>query len=311
VDDSEEMAKTVANPSGTAKGRNRPETRTKSQPPGEGRLVIMDNTPECNRLRKLCREHIGKAYPPRSVSNIFEHLREEMYIETSGICGAGDGLHIKSTFVKGQIVGVYEGIEVEETDGDYVLEIERGGNGVRWINADPAVTDRVSIFGKMNEDLHEGEYNAEIGEDGFIKMLTDCTNGELLTRYGPKYNWDQLKQKALLGLVNEVEKIFPSMRSKIMRSWVDVKASSCALHTWVRKVIEGRCGLNELHGILCHEDLEPLNSEEERMMIYLTFGPTSTKFNYKHFGHPIKGEVLTTEIKASRSGRRIKELSKR
>ena len=25
------------------------------------------------------------------------------------------------------------------------------------------------MFGKMNEDLHQGEYNAEIGEDGFIR----------------------------------------------------------------------------------------------------------------------------------------------
>ena len=79
-----------------------------------------------------------------------------MYIETSGICGAGDGLHIKSTFIKGQIVGVYEGIEVGETDGDYVLEIKRGRNGVRWINADPSVTDRVSIFGKRTRTCMKG-----------------------------------------------------------------------------------------------------------------------------------------------------------
>jgi hypothetical protein len=96
-----------------------------------------------------------------------------------------------------------------------------------------------------------------------------------------------------------------------MRSWVDIKASSCALQTWVRRLIEGKGLGNELHGILCHEDLEPLNSEEERMMIYLTFGPTSAKFNYKHFGHLINEEVIETEIKTSRSGRRIKEPSKK
>ena len=40
-------------------------------------------------------------------------------------------------------------------------------------------------------------------------MLSNCDNGELLTRYGPKYNWDALKQKALLGLTVEVDSLFP------------------------------------------------------------------------------------------------------
>ena len=73
------------------------------------------------------------------------------------------------------------------------------------------------MFGKMNEDLHQGEYNAEIGEDGFIRMLSNCDSGELLTRYGPKYNWDALKQKALLGLTAEVGNLFPSMQVKYLK----------------------------------------------------------------------------------------------
>ena len=45
---------------------------------------------------------------------------------------------------------------MDETEGDYILEIEGGKRGLRWINADPTKTDRISMFGKMNEDLHQG-----------------------------------------------------------------------------------------------------------------------------------------------------------
>ena len=38
-------------------------------------LVVMDKSEECNRLRRLCKEHRWMTYPPRIVSNMFEtHL---------------------------------------------------------------------------------------------------------------------------------------------------------------------------------------------------------------------------------------------
>ena len=278
-----------------------------AEPLNNGTQVIMHNSRECHRLRRLCKEHKGPTYPSECVTNIFEHLREEMHTDVSGISGAGDGLFIRTSLIKNQIVGVYEGVEVDETEGDYILEIEGGKRGLRWINADPTKTDRISMFDKMNEDLHQGEYNAKIGEDGFIRMLSDCDSGELLTRYGPKYNWDALKQKSLLALAAEVGVLFPSMHGKILEDWKLVKESTCALQNWVRKLIDGRCADNELHGIRCYDDLEDMNSEEERMMLYLTFGPTAKKFNFRHFGHPVQESEAGPTVKTSRSGRQIRE----
>jgi hypothetical protein len=50
-----------------------------------------------------------------------------------------------------------------------------------------------------------------------------------------------------------------------------------------------------------------MNSEEERMMLYLTFGPTAKKFNFRHFGHPAQESEVGPTVKTSRSGRQIKE----
>ena len=83
--------------------------------------LIMDKSGECNRLRKLCKGHMGLTYPPKCVANMFEHLRDELHTEASDIVGAGDGLFTGTPLVKNQIVGVYEGIEVNETEGEYVL----------------------------------------------------------------------------------------------------------------------------------------------------------------------------------------------
>ena len=49
--------------------------------------------------------------------------------------------------------------------------MKREGAANIWVDADPKLGDRVSLFGKMNEDLHTVKYNAEIGEDGFIRIL--------------------------------------------------------------------------------------------------------------------------------------------
>ena len=148
---------------------------------------IQDGSRECDKLRMICRKSRGSQYPPREVTNMFEHLRDNLEVRASGIEGAGEGLFVgNETMRKNQIVGVYEGRITQEAEGPYVLELTND-EGKRWIDADPKKTDRISIFGKMNEDLHEGRYNAEISEDGFIKLIRDCKNEELFTKYGEKF----------------------------------------------------------------------------------------------------------------------------
>jgi hypothetical protein len=65
-------------------------------------------------------------------------------------------------FIKDEIIGAYEGDIIEETEGPYVLKITREGAPDIWVDADPNLGKRISIFGKMNMDLHKGRYNAEL-----------------------------------------------------------------------------------------------------------------------------------------------------
>ena len=52
---------------------------------------------------------------------------------------------------------------------------------------------------------------------------------------------------------------------------------------WVRKLIEGRCLNNELHGIKIveQEDQEIGMSEVDRVTLFLTYGPNSKRYNFK------------------------------
>ena len=106
----------------------------------------------------------------------------------------------------------------------------------------------------MNEDLHSGRYNAEIGEDGFIKIIEECEEEELFTRYGSKYNWDAIKQKALTGLKIDIKKLFPEHENRITSEWSELKKKQDSISRWVRRVINGRTTSSERHGIICWED---------------------------------------------------------
>jgi hypothetical protein len=218
-----------------------------------GNRAVLHKSDDCERIRRICRKNNGTTYPPVVVTNIFEHLRAGMTTRPSAIAGAGDGLHIGRAVKKDQIIGVYEGIVVAEAEGEYVLEIGNGKKRTIWVDADPRITPRLSVFGMMNESFDEEKYNAELGEDGFIRALRDCSDEELFTKYGPKYNWDPIKTRALHKLIDEVEERFPTMRGRISRSWSSILESSCNLEMWVRRVIEGRCANNELHGIKIEE----------------------------------------------------------
>jgi hypothetical protein len=152
-----------------------------------------------------------------------------------------------------------------------------------WIDADPIKTTRISFFGKMNENFDNEKYNTELGEDGLIRALRDCCDEELFTKYGPKYNWDSLKTRALHNLVDEVNKLFPTMKGYISRDWRSIMDSTRHLDIWVRRLIEGRCLNNELHGveIIDREDQESAMSEVDRLILFLTYGPNSKRYNFR------------------------------
>jgi hypothetical protein len=168
------------------------------------------------------------------------------------------------------------------------------------VDADPNKTARTSFFGKMKEIFDEGKFNAELGEDGFIRTLRDCSDEELFTKYGPKYNWDSLKTNALHKLVDEIDESFPTMRGQISRDWQSILESNCDLELWVRKLIEGRCSNSELHGIriIERDDIEDRMSEIERTVFFLTYDPTGKRFNFRNFNRVMES---MTECGASRT----------
>ena len=70
--------------------------------------------------------------------------------------------------------------------------------------------------------------------------------------------------------MEEVEKRFPTMKGYISRDWESILESTCALDMWVRKLIEGRCVNNELHGIkiVDRDDQEIGMSEVDRLILF-------------------------------------------
>jgi hypothetical protein len=176
------------------------------------------------------------------------------------------------------------------------------------VDADPNKTARLSVFGKMNESFDDEKYNAELGEDGFIRVLRDCCDEELFTKYGSKYNWDALKERALRRLVDDVNERFPTMRGHIIRSWGAIMESTCSLDTWVRRLIEGRCANNELHGIAINEqnDQEVEMGEIERMVLFLTYGPNSKRYNFKNLENVVHETVVERGTVRSKYGREVK-----
>ena len=91
-----------------------------------GHIILMDGTPEVEELRRLCRERTVGTYPPKEVEDKFRY-EECLKPGKSTIKGAGDGLHArgKRRLIKGEIVGVYGGNIIDESDGQYTLEISR------------------------------------------------------------------------------------------------------------------------------------------------------------------------------------------
>ena len=137
----------------------------------------------------------------------------------------------------------------------------------------------------MNEDLHRGRCNAEIGADGFIKIIEECEEEELFTRYGSKYNWDSIKQKALTGLITDIVNLFPGHESRITPEWSELKRKQDPISRWVRRVINGRTTSSERHGIICWKDEK---GSFEEMIGYITYGPNTVRYNFKHWGQVLE-----------------------
>ena len=147
--------------------------------------------------------------------------------------------------------------------------------------------------------MQKKRYNAEIGEDGFIRILEDCEDEELFTKYLKKdFDWDLLEKMALNWLVDEIELTFPGLTGTVTRMWTTLRERKTHLNRWISKLIEGKTTSVELHWVKTRVGGESTNAN---LISFLTYGPNSVKYNLRHWGQerkewkPVeKGRKLTS-----------------
>ena len=68
----------------------------------------------------------------------------------------------------------------------------------------------------------------------------ECNEGEeLVSRYWDEYNWDDLKNNALQGLLGLISNKVPEMWGWIPKTWANLKSSSDHISRWIHKLING------------------------------------------------------------------------
>ena len=127
-------------------------------------------------------------YPHPDIEALFTH-KEGMEITSDCVATWADGTawgirtKIDKRIRKNIIIGIYGGIITKKT-GVYVLDATVEGDNSKWINGDPDLGD-ISMFGRINEDIHGGKIKVEIDVSGIIyttEIIEERT--EVLTTYG-------------------------------------------------------------------------------------------------------------------------------
>ena len=138
---------------------------------------------------------------------------------------------------KNIIIGVYGG-KITKNRGIYVLDATVEGDATRWVDGDPDYGD-ISMFGRINEDIHGGNINMEIDVSGII-YTTEKIGGktELLTTYGERYNWDHVIEIGLRRLGTDLAQFFSGLGVDITNDLRGLKATN-PLHNWIRKLVLG------------------------------------------------------------------------
>jgi hypothetical protein len=93
-----------------------------------------------------------------------------------------------------------------------------------------------------------------------IRSLRECNEGEeLVIRYWIEYNWDELKNSALQGLLGLISTKVPEMWGWIPKSWGGLKMSSDHISKWIVKLInrDREIGGARLHSSSRNEFLTP------------------------------------------------------
>jgi hypothetical protein len=170
---------------------------------------LFRDSPSVQEIAARCAAWKGDTYPPPGVNEVFKSIRSRLVIKESRI--AGRGIFVaKGNLLKHEAFGLYEGI-LTKPEGAYTMTLFKGPNAIH-VNADPALIGYESLLGTINEDLYGGVPNCEVYPDGMFRSLMECNEGEeLVIRYWDEYNWDELKNNALQGLLGLISTKAPEM----------------------------------------------------------------------------------------------------
>ena len=161
------------------------------------------------------------------------------------------------------------------------------GDATRWVDGDPDHGD-ISMFGRINEDIHGGNINMEIDVSGII-YTTEKIGGktELLTTYGERYNWDHVIEIGLRRLGTDLAQFFSGLVVDIPIDLKGLKATN-PLHNWIKKLVLGEALLDEFHSMV-----EPqMGIDLDSLISYITSSVAHNKYAFRSCG----GNNHTTEI---------------
>ena len=240
----------------------------------------------------LEKEHVR----PPGVNETFESIRSSLVIKESNIAGRGTFVG-RGKLLKHEAFGFYEGV-LSKLEGAYTMTLFKGPNAIH-VNASPALVGHETLLGSINEDLYGGVPNCEVYPDGIFRSLRECNEGEeLVIRYWSDYNWDELKNSALQGLLRLIAARVPEMWGWIPKSWSDLKISTDHISRWIYKLINGD---REIEGARLHSSC---GSEQPtprlELVRLLTLGPTARKFNFRILGREDKVWPMTPFASRSR-----------
>ena len=235
---------------------------------------------DIDRILNECQKK-GATYPPEDVMEMFKKTLEGLEIRESRVAAWSKmkvrGLWLKKGYKikRGMVIGVYGG-KITIGVGLYVLQLEYEDGQKFRVDAEE-VEGKAGIFGMINEDIHNREINAHFERMGLIRIVQNLIGPvEILTDYGPEYDWDELKWIGYKALKEEMV---------WMEEWVDkLKARNmkearkgCRLEKHMARIVDGEIDAEELHSTRQKEGSKSLE-------MFLTSGEEMEWYCFGNFG---------------------------
>ncbi len=185
----------------------------------------------------------GRDYPKGDIEWI-NRCKEGLEICSGGVASwasaDNEGLFLKKGYaVKAwTIIGIYEG-RIVSGDGNYVLEMDNVSGGQFRVDAKNTMGD-ITIYGKINEDIHEGNVNVNLEDMGLILVTKDLEGPcELLTDYGKDYDWDHVKWGSFIQLREELIKSEKWVKDQIRCKDLPTARKGNSLERLLGNIVDG------------------------------------------------------------------------